>query len=134
MYRRYALPYEQRVVEALAAEGKAMGLHICGNATQIIEDMVETGAPFLQVDYKIDRAVAKQATHGRTVLIGTVDPSGAMALGTSEDVRAAALTDIETLAEEGGFILAPGCALPYSTPDANISALIETAHAHGSYE
>ncbi len=134
LYRRFALPYERRVIDTLHAEGKAIGLHICGNATRIIDDMVETGARFLQVDHKIDRMVAKRAARGRTTLIGTVDPSSVMALGTPDQVRAAALEDLRLLAGDGGFVLAPGCALPYGTPDANVSALVEIAHTKGRYE
>ena len=52
----------------------------------------------------------------------------------SEIVRAAARTDLKMLAVGGGFILAPGCALPYWTPDENIRALVETAHADGRYD
>lgn len=133
LYRRYALPYERRVIETLAAEGKRMGLHICGDATRIVEDMVGTGAPFLQVDHKIDRHVAKRAADGRTTLIGTVDPSDLLARGTARDVHTAARSDIEILAPNSGYMLAPGCALPYHTPEPNIEALIRAAQDHGRY-
>jgi MtaA/CmuA family methyltransferase len=99
VYRRFAFPYQQRVVETLRAEGKEIGMHICGNATKIIEPMVATGAIFLQVDYKIDQDVCKQAAQGKTTLIGTVDPSGVMALGTVDDVVKAARSDIDHLAK-----------------------------------
>jgi uroporphyrinogen decarboxylase len=56
-----------------------------------------------------------------------------MTLGTPEDVRAAARSDIDLLAPGGGFILAPGCALPYVAPDENIAALVDTARATGWY-
>jgi MtaA/CmuA family methyltransferase len=134
LYRRFALPYERRVVGTLAAEGIRIDLHICGDATRIIDDMVATGSQLLGVDYKIDLAATKAATSGRTTVIGTVDPSGVMTLGTPDDVRSAALADLETLAPGGGFILAPGCALPYTTPDENIRALVETAHTAGRYD
>ena len=49
-------------------------------------------------------------------------------------MRAAARTDLRILGAQGGFILAPGCALPYSTPDENIRALVETAKAEGRYD
>jgi uroporphyrinogen decarboxylase len=133
VYREFAFPYQKRLVDTLRAEGKQIGLHICGNATRIIEDMVDTGAAFLQVDYKIDHDACKRATQGKTTLIGTVDPSGVMALGTSEDVRQAARYDIDHLAPGGGFILSPGCTLPYTTPDENVSALVETARAYGRH-
>jgi len=133
MYRRWALPYEREVVETLAAEGKRIGLHICGDTTRIVDDMVATGSPLLAVDYKTDRAAAKEATRGATSVIGTVDPSAVMALGSTDDVRAAARRDIEILGVGGGFILAPGCALPYDTPDENVRALVEVAHDEGRY-
>ena len=56
VYRRWALPYEREVVETLAAEGKRIGLHICGDTTRIVDDMVATGSLLLAVDYKTDRA------------------------------------------------------------------------------
>jgi MtaA/CmuA family methyltransferase len=129
-YRRFAQPYEQRVVQAVAAHGGRMGLHICGDATRIIEDMVRTGAPFLQVDHKIDRLRCKAAALGRTTLIGTVDPSAVLALGTPDDVSAAAARDLADLAPGGGYILSPGCSLPWTTPDANVHALVAAARTH----
>jgi uroporphyrinogen decarboxylase len=133
VYRKFAFPYQKRLIETLRAEGKEIGLHICGNATRIIEPMVETGAVFLQVDYKIDHAACKQAIRGRTTLIGTVDPSGVLTLGTSEDVTQAARHDIDHLAQGGGFILSPGCTLPYTAPDENVGALVEAAENYGQY-
>ena len=132
-YRQFAMPYEREVVQTLAAESKRIGLHICGDATRIIDDMVDTGSPLLAVDFKIDRATAKEAARGTTTLIGTTDPSAVLTLGTPDDVRAAARADIEMLAEGGGFILSPGCALPYNTPDENIQTLVEVAQAEGGY-
>ncbi|MFO1539242.1 MAG: uroporphyrinogen decarboxylase family protein [Chloroflexota bacterium] len=129
VYRRYAQPYERRVVEAIAARGGTIGIHICGDSTRIIEEMVATGARFLQVDHKIDRARCKAAARGRTTLIGTVDPSNLLPLGTPERVRAAADEDLRSLAPGGRYIMSPGCSLPYPTPDENVDALIAAAHA-----
>jgi uroporphyrinogen decarboxylase len=95
--------------------------------------MVGTGSQLLAVDHKVDRAAVKEATRGVTTLIGTVDPSGVLARGTPNDVRAAARKDLAVLAGGGGFILAPGCALPYDTPEANIRALVETVRSEGRY-
>ena len=115
---------------SIAARGGRIGLHICGDATRIIEDMVSTGAAFLQVDHKIDRARCKAAAAGRTTLIGTVDPSAVLALGTPADVAVAAERDLAHLAPGGGFILSPGCSLPWTTPDANVQALVDAARSH----
>lgn len=133
IYRRFAFPYAKHLIETLRAEGKELGMHICGNATKIIEPMVNTGSIFLQVDYKINHDACKQAASGKTTLIGTVDPSGVMALGTPEQVTQKARYDIEHLGKDGGFILSPGCVLPHTTPDENVFALVETARVYGQY-
>lgn len=132
-YKKFAFPYQKRVVDTLRAEGKDVGIHICGNATRIIEPMADTGAIFLQVDYKIDRDVCKLAAQGKTTLIGTLDPSDVLALGTPDDVESMARADIDKLALGGGFILSPGCTLPYTTPTENIETLIYTARDYGQY-
>lgn len=133
VYQKFAYPYQKRLIETLRAEGKEIGLHICGDATRIIEQMVATGSIFLQVDYKIDRAACKQATQGKTTLVGTVDPSAVMALGNPEDVIQTARSDIDHLATGGGFILSPGCTLPYTTPNENVRALMDVAREYGRY-
>ena len=133
VYRRFAFPYQKRLVETLRAEGKSIGMHICGNVTPIIESMVATGAIFLQIDYKINHDICKRAAQCKTTLIGTVDPSAVLAHGTPEDVVAAARHAIERLAPGGGFILSPGCTLPYTTPDDNVAALVEAARQYGQY-
>jgi uroporphyrinogen decarboxylase len=78
------------------------------------------------------RAV-KEAVRGRATVLGPVDPSAVMALGTPDDVRAAATEAIEVLGAGGGLILGPGCALPPATPFENIHALMETARTVGAY-
>lgn len=133
VYRRFAFPYQKRLIEMLRAEGKEIGLHICGNATRIIEPMVNTGSIFLQVDYQIKHDVCKQAARGKTTLIGTVDPSDVMTFGTPERVVEMARHDIEHLGKDGGFILSPGCALPYTAPEENVLALVEAARVYGQY-
>lgn len=107
--------------------------HICGNATPILTDMVSSGAQILELDQKADKAKAKAAAQGKTVLLGPIDPSGVLAHGTPELVMEKAREAIEIMAPGGGFILASGCALPATTPDENIDALIEAAKKYGTY-
>ena len=64
VYREWALPYERVVVDTLAAEGSRMALHICGDATRIVNDMVATHSPLLEVDYKVDLAQVKEDPAG----------------------------------------------------------------------
>jgi MtaA/CmuA family methyltransferase len=133
MFEKYCLPYGKKVVSALQADDFALAYHTCGNTTRIIAGMAETGARILEFDYKCDKAAARRATAGKTTLLGPIDPSGVMHDGSVEDVEAACREAIEVLAPGGGFILGPGCALPGTTPAANIDKLVECAKVYGKY-
>jgi len=133
VYRRLAQPMQQRVISELENEGIRTGIHICGDATPIISDIVSTGASMLQLDFKVDLDAVKKAAQGHTTIMGTLDPSGVMALGTPETVESETLRNLAHLAQGGGYILAPGCSLPYETPPENVDVLVETARAHGKY-
>ncbi|WP_119070842.1 uroporphyrinogen decarboxylase family protein [Aggregatilinea lenta] len=133
-YREYAYPHVKRLVDDLKAQGVRVAYHICGNSTPIIEEMVSTGATIVEIDQKADLRLSKAAAQGKTTLLGPVDPSGVLANGTPDDVMAKAREAIEILAPGGGFILGPGCALPDTTPDENIDALIDAAKRYGRYD
>ena len=129
-YLEYAYPHVKQLVAELKATGARLAYHICGNATPIIESMVNTGATIIEIDQKSDMRVCKQAAQGKATLLGPIDPSDVMANGTPELVIAKCIEALNILAPGGGFILGPGCALPATTPDENIDALIQTAREY----
>jgi uroporphyrinogen decarboxylase len=95
--------------------------------------MVDTGAAVLELDYKVDLAKVKEATRGKATILGPIDPSGVMALGTPELVDEKCREAIELLGADGGLILGPGCALPPTTPPENLHTMIEAARRYGQY-
>lgn len=133
LYRKFAYPHVKRLVDDLIARGVLLAYHICGNATPIIQEMVSSGAAILEIDQKADMRTCKSAAQGKTTLLGPVDPSAIMARATPQEVTEACRQAIEILAPGGGFILGPGCALPATTPDENIDAMIEAAKVYGQY-
>jgi MtaA/CmuA family methyltransferase len=133
LYRTFAQPYEKRVVDTLRQAGIGTGIHICGNASSIVADMTDTGALYIELDYKIDRTRARAATGGRTTIFGTLDPHGLLVHGTPEDVMAMAREDIRLLGQRGRFVLSPGCTLAPETPVRNVHAVVEAARQYGEY-
>jgi MtaA/CmuA family methyltransferase len=132
-YRKFAWPYVKQMADDLTAQGVLLSYHICGNATPILPDMVSSGAPMIEIDQKADKQAAKSAARGKAALIGPVDPNTVMALGTPAEVVDACREAIQILSPGGGFILGPGCALPATTPDENIHAMVEAARRFGKY-
>jgi uroporphyrinogen decarboxylase len=132
-YRKFAYPYVKQLVSDLDAKGVRLAYHICGNSTPIIADMVSTGATIIEIDQKADLEACKDAARGKSTLLGPIDPSEIMANGTPQMVTERCREALNILAPGGGFILGPGCALPATTPDENIDALIESAKRYGRY-
>ncbi len=133
IYRQIAFPHEQRVTQRLLREGVRLQNHICGDATRIVADMVDTGATVLGLDYKCDLAVIKEAARGRATILGTIDPSEVVSRGTPEIVTEAAREELAILGPGAGLILGAGCALPPETPADNLHALVEAGHRWGRY-
>ncbi len=133
MYREFEWPYASKLAKRLKETHLPLAYHICGNANLIATDMAATGCAILELDYKCDLHVIKNATRGKNAILGVVDPSGVLALGTPDLIEKKVREEIAILAPGGGFILGPGCGLPPTTPRENIHALIAAAHQYGQY-
>lgn len=120
MYRRFALPYEQRIFGAVHEMGALTRLHICGNTTHILADMVLSGADIIDVDWMVDLGAAAAAFNGQAAVCGNIDPVAVMLRGDPADVTAAVQANLA----QGGprYISAAGCEIPDGTAPANLLA------------
>jgi uroporphyrinogen decarboxylase len=119
MYREFALPYEQRIFEAVKARGGIPRLHICGKTTHLLKDMAISGAQIVDLDWMVDLRQAAEALDGLAVC-GNLDPVSVFLLGTPEQVRQGIFENVAA----GGprWISAAGCEIPDRTPAANLHA------------
>jgi uroporphyrinogen decarboxylase len=126
-YRQFVLPRHRELIRGLKAAGwQAVGLHICGDTTPIIEDIVSTGVDFLDIDYQVPAARAIGLAHGRIALRGNLDPSADFRFGLPAEITAktqALLCDIQG----ERWILSSGCDIPPGTPAENIAAFAATS-------
>jgi uroporphyrinogen decarboxylase len=129
MYRRFALPYESQVITRAHELGLPHALHICGNTTRIVSDMVASGADALELDYKTDVRAAHDALKGRAAFIGNLDPAGVLLNGSPQLVAEKTRALMQVFADTPGFILNAGCAIPPGTPAENIRAMIRVARS-----
>lgn len=129
MYRQFALPYEKRMADVAHAAGLPYILHICGDTGPILNDIVESGADGLELDYKTDVRAAHDALADSVCFLGNIDPSGILALGSVDQVERATTQLLEAFANTPRFILNAGCAIPATTPPENIEAMIRTGRA-----
>jgi uroporphyrinogen decarboxylase len=120
MYRQFALPYEQRIFAAVHEMGALTRLHICGNSSQIVGDMVASGADIIDLDWMVDMGKAADVYGDSVSFCGNFDPVAVMLQGTPERVYEASLTCMRL----GGPLAfsSAGCEIPDGTPHENLHA------------
>ena len=125
LYRRLVLPRHKRLVAGLKSAGwQAVGLHICGQITPIIEDILATGVDFFDVDYQVPVDEAIAAVGGRATMRGNLDPASLFRFGTPAQVH----TETQALCKAATgtkWILSSGCDIPPGTPAENVTAFVE---------
>jgi MtaA/CmuA family methyltransferase len=125
LYREFALPYEQRVCHAVHQAGGMAKLHICGNTSHILEDMVRTEADLFNVDHMVDFSAAQGVYSGKRVCFkGNLDPVADMLQAAPEVCQARAL-DCIRMAAGTRYMLSAGCEVPGDTPDEVFKAFCE---------
>jgi MtaA/CmuA family methyltransferase len=130
MYRQFALPYEQRIFDAVHQMGALARLHICGNTTKIVADMAESGADIIDLDWMVDMKAAAERFGHQVSFCGNFDPVSVMRYGSSEDVYRATTACLES----GGprSISGAGCEIPDGTPHENLHAQAQALRDFGS--
>jgi len=128
LYREFAFSYEKKLVDEAHSLGLAYTLHICGDTEVILEDMVQTGADALELDYLTDIQKIYKHCHNSTLFIGNLDPSGVIKFGTPELVKQKTLKLLEVYRDSPRLMINAGCAIPPDTPSENIRTMIETTH------
>ena len=119
MFTEYSGRY---VKESLASvKGADSVLHICGDTSEIIPLMADTGVTGISVEEKVDSAEAVRIAAGRVACVGNVGVVNPLLQGTPEDCAAAA----KRIAEAGFNVISPGCGLSALIKDENLFALVK---------
>ena len=129
-FREFSLPYLKRVVDRVKEKGAVVSIHICGNITNRLDLIPETGAANISLDYKVDLAKARELVGDRMAFSGNMNPVAIMQNETPEGVKAACRACIEKAGAGSSYILMPGCDIPPGVPLENICAMVETAREY----
>jgi uroporphyrinogen decarboxylase len=130
MYREFIFPYHKKMMDHFKEKKVGIGLHICGYADPILEDMVNTGVTNISVDAPTDLAKAVEAARGKAVLIGNVN-TNLFFSGSKEEMRQAIKQCIDVAPKDSGYILATGCEVPGVAPAERVHWFMELAHKLG---
>jgi uroporphyrinogen decarboxylase len=101
-----------------------LGLHICGKADPIVEDMANSGWTNISIDAPTDLAKAAAAAKGKAVLIGNLD-TGLFYSGNRARLKQAIEGCLDRAPKDSGFILASGCEVPGVAPPEKVDWFTE---------
>lgn len=124
VFEKFDLPYLKELIAWIKAYGVFTWLHICGNTTDKLHLIAQTGADCFSLDYKVNLAKAKEVLGGKMCIAGNVDPVAYLYNGTPESVAEASAKCLADAAAGGGYILTSGCDLPPTVKLENIQAML----------
>jgi uroporphyrinogen decarboxylase len=127
MYRTFIFPYHKQIVDHFKEKKVGTGLHICGYADPILEDIVNTGVTNISIDAPSDLSRAVEVTRGKVVLIGNVN-TNIFFSGTREEMKQAIKNCIDIAPKNSGYILASGCEVPGVAPPEKVDWFMELAN------
>ncbi len=124
IYRNFIFPYHKQIVDHFKEKKVGTGLHICGFATPILKDMVNTGVTNISIDAPTDLAKAVEITRGKAVLIGNIN-TNLFYSGSKEEMEAAIKSCLKVAPKDSGYILASGCEVPGIAPPEKLDWFME---------
>jgi len=122
---QFVSPYVTTVFEAIRQRGALSSFFVCGHAQQNIPVMCQCKCDNISIDENIPLDYVRQECVKHHISFGgNMQLTSVLLLGGPVDAQKNAIACME-LGGGTGFILAPGCDLPYATPPANLEAVTE---------
>ncbi len=127
-FTEFVAPYVTRVFDAIRGMGKAGTFFVCGNAKNNIEVMCGCHADGLSIDENIPLAYVRDVCrrHGLS-FGGNIKLTVTMLFGTPADNINDAMNCLQ-IGGTRGFVLSPGCDMPFAVPVQNVRAVSALVH------
>lgn len=127
-FETFVAPYVNEIFGHIRQRDAFSSLFVCGDATRNLEVMCRTSCDNVSIDENIPLDLLRELAgrHNKS-FGGNLKLTTVLLLGTEAD----AMLDAIRCIDEGGvqgFVLAPGCDLPYGTPEPNLQAVAQMVH------
>ena len=127
LYKEYIFQREKALIDHAHSLGAMVKLHICGNTTAILPDMIKTGADIIDIDHLVTTMEDFiPLLSANQVFSGNSDPVSIIKDGTPQIIRES--VELCFKQTKGRGIVSAGCEIPAETPIVNFKAYMEAAH------
>jgi MtaA/CmuA family methyltransferase len=127
-FKEFVTPAMNKVFDWIRAHDSYSSIFVCGDVTRNLAVMCDTRADNICVDEQISMTDLRKLCLARNKSFGgNMKLTSVLLLGNVDDARREAVEIMDQVGNQG-FILAPGCDLPYHTPPENLAAVAEVVH------
>ena len=124
-YEQFALPYQQRVFDAINAAGVPSILYING-CSHLIDMVVRSRASGLSMDWREPLPSVRSRIGTEMVLQGNLAPL--QLFKSTDEVRVATQSLLNSMAGDPSYVVNLGHGIHRETPVASVEAFVETVH------
>ena len=126
-WRRFYKPAYRRMFDRVLSGGSHVWMHLCGNVTAILPDLIEIGLNVLNPvqPQAMDVRQLSREFGGKVCFNGGVDVQGTLVRGTPEDVGGEVHELVELFGRYGGYIGGTSHSVMPETPLDNVIAMFE---------
>lgn len=122
-YQKFALPYQQKSVQALAGKNCDIWIHICGDTRHLLHLLKGLNIQGFEVDAKVEMTAARKLLGDKIALKGNLDTT--FLLRESPEAVYKATQDILKSGNfKTGIVMSPGCGVARMTPLDNLKAMV----------
>lgn len=125
-FEEFVSPYASEIFDYIREKGKASSFFVCGNAKRNIEEMCKTKPDNISIDENIPLEYVVETCKPYGVSVGgNIKLTLTMLFGSRMDN----VNDAKNCMQIGGmkgYLLSPGCDMPYATPVENVKAITST--------
>jgi uroporphyrinogen decarboxylase len=130
LFRQYVTPCLKDLVRRIKGSGKHASIHICGDSTPLLDEILDIAPTCFSLESKVDLEVAGEKLGGKICVLGNLSPTGNFLSGTPESVIQEGKDCIKRWGDAPGFILTVGCDFPKKVPFENVKALMSLKSYH----
>lgn len=128
LYREFCFEREKTLIDHIHSLGAFAKLHICGNISAILPDVMRTGADIVDIDHRVKSVINEvPLLSPGQVFSGNCDPVSVIQDGEPVEIREEMISFFRQ--SEGRCIVSAGCEITPETSISNMLAFSMTAQA-----
>jgi uroporphyrinogen decarboxylase len=124
----FVAPAHNRIFDTIRSLRAHGTIFVCGDARRVLDKLFSTRCHSVSVDENIPLGTVHEAArrHGKS-FAGNLKLTTVLLMGTEADARRHAVECLD-IGGNIGYILSPGCDLPYGVPPENLEAVALVVH------